>query len=139
MDVDLVVLTQSCDLEAAKVEVVLGASYQDWPTLREAEDKRGNSAVKGRAFREKLSQGDLPSLFLLNKFDGTPPLDWSVVDFRKPYVVPLSVLKETAGLLEARLRLVSPYREYLAQAFARYMMRVGLPVGPKAFLTEGAE
>jgi hypothetical protein len=33
----------------------------------------------------------------------------------------------------ARLRIVPPYREHLAQAFARYFMRVGLPSSLDAF------
>src|SRR5262249_39772943 len=35
------------------------------------------------------------------------------------------------------LRLHSPYREHLAQAFARYFMRVGLPHDARAFEKEG--
>ena len=33
----------------------------------------------------------------------------------------------------------SPYREHLAQAFARYFMRVGLPVDIPAFKSDKAE
>jgi len=32
-----------------------------------------------------------------------------------------------------RLRLLPPYREHLSQAFARFFMRVGLPVDIPAF------
>ncbi len=32
-----------------------------------------------------------------------------------------------SGLVGARVRLLSPYKEHLSQAFARYFMRVGLP------------
>jgi hypothetical protein len=39
--------------------------------------------------------------------------------------------------LGPRLRLRSPYREHLAQAFARYFMRVGLPHDARAFEKEG--
>jgi len=35
------------------------------------------------------------------------------------------------------LRMLSPYREHLAQGFARYFMRVGLPHDAKAFVAEG--
>jgi hypothetical protein len=36
-----------------------------------------------------------------------------------------------------RMVLPPPYREHLAQAFARYFMRVGLPHDAKAFEKEG--
>jgi len=138
VDVDLVVLSQSCDLEAKKIDVVLGAAYRDWHTLKTAELGRGNSYLGTESFRKKLVSGDIPGLFLLNRFDGALLLPWSIVDFRRPYVVPLSVMAEHAAQSGERLRMISPYREHLAQAFARYVMRVGLPIGPKAFVSEGA-
>ena len=52
-----------------------------------------------------------------------------VVDFHEVYSTPRdfmeSFLEQRAS---TRLRLVAPYREYLSQAFARFFMRVGLPV-----------
>ncbi|MBD5492017.1 MAG: hypothetical protein HDR16_07880 [Lachnospiraceae bacterium] len=38
------------------------------------------------------------------------------------------IAKEMAFKNGKRLRLCPPYREHLSQAFARYFMRVGLPV-----------
>lgn len=35
--------------------------------------------------------------------------------------------------------LPSPYREHLAQALARYFMRVGLPHDAQGFISEGAD
>lgn len=54
-----------------------------------------------------------------------PP--WSIVDFRSLFVRPRELVTAHARSVGSRLRLDSPYREHLAQAFARYVMRVGLP------------
>jgi hypothetical protein len=72
---DLVVMTQSCDLENEKVQDVLLAQLVAWNDAVRAEVERGNG-------------------------------------------------------------LRSPYREHLAQAFARYFMRVGLPHDARAFEQE---
>jgi hypothetical protein len=49
-----------------------------------------------------------------------------VVDFRRVFSLPFGFLRDAANLLH--LRLLPPYREHLSQSFARYFMRVGLPV-----------
>jgi hypothetical protein len=51
-----------------------------------------------------------------------------VVDFRQLFSLPLAFVRKRAALAGPRLRLLPPYREHLAQAFARYFMRVGLPI-----------
>ena len=50
-----------------------------------------------------------------------------VVDFRRVYSLPLTFVRERAARTGERLRLLSPHREHLSQAFARYFMRVGRP------------
>lgn len=55
----------------------------------------------------------------------------------KIFVLPKPVVEAVARSAGPRLRLRSPYREYIAQAFARYFMRVGLPLDANAFETEG--
>jgi hypothetical protein len=54
--------------------------------------------------------------------------DVSVVDFRRVYSLPLDYFREFAARAGDRVRLLPPYREHIAQAFARFFMRVGLPV-----------
>jgi len=49
-----------------------------------------------------------------------------LVDFRRTWSLPLEYLQQRAHKLH--LRLLPPYREHLSQGFARYFMRVGLPV-----------
>jgi len=52
-----------------------------------------------------------------------------IVDFHDVFTVPREFLESLLGVRgRDRPRLLSPYREHLSQAFARYFMRVGLPV-----------
>jgi hypothetical protein len=60
-----------------------------------------------------------------------------VVDFHRVFVLLKPVVEAVARSAGLRLRLRPPYREYLAQAFARYFMRVGLPLDANAFESEG--
>lgn len=134
---DLVVMTQSCDLENDKIEDVLLARVVHWQEVVRIEVQRGNEAVRSSKFRKLLVDGNVPGLSLLHKRDQPPALPWSVVDFRKLFTLPIRFAKQFAASSGPRLRLCSPYREHLAQAFARYFMRVGLPHDAKAFEKEG--
>lgn len=42
--------------------------------------------------------------------------------------IPMQLAKEIAKQNSPRLRLCPPYREHLSQSFARFFMRVGLPI-----------
>jgi len=54
--------------------------------------------------------------------------DFRVVDFRRVHSLPLDFVRNMAIQSGDRIRLLPPYREHLSQAFARFFMRVGLPV-----------
>jgi hypothetical protein len=80
--------------------------------------------------RDRWSRGpDHAGRFVLNSssIEGHA-IEHRVVDFHIIYTVPRDFLE---SLLQhrgkPRLRLVSPYREHVSQAFARFFMRVGLP------------
>ncbi|HWG45186.1 MAG TPA: hypothetical protein VN688_20650 [Gemmataceae bacterium] len=135
--VDLIILTQSCDLANNKVAEVLLARVVAWPDVVRDEVRRGNEAIKSSRFRKQLVEGSVPALSLLHKRASEPRLDWSVVAFQRLSTLPKIFLGEFAATLGPRLRLRSPYREHLAQAFARYFMRVGLPHDARAFEKEG--
>lgn len=52
-----------------------------------------------------------------------------VVDFREIFTLPRTFIESLVSQRTTpRLRLLPPYREHLSQAFARFFMRVGLPV-----------
>jgi hypothetical protein len=132
---DLVVMTQSCDLENDKVEDILFSQVIDWQTVLRPTPK--DSHLRSTKFRRVLIDGNVPGLSLLHKREQAPQLPWSIVDFHKLFSLPKGFVKKVAAKAGPRLRLRSPYREHLAQGFARYFMRVGLPHDASAFEHEG--
>lgn len=121
---DVVVISQSCDLvkEREKLtEVLLCAVW-----YRSELTTGYVSTPKGL---EDARKGNLPGMHLLAPCDLTGlEREVRIVDFRRLYTLPLEFLRKRAGDEGRRLRLQPPYREHLSQAFARYFMRVGLPV-----------
>jgi hypothetical protein len=123
-DRDVVVMSQTCDIVAGREKVKevmlcpvwkrseLTAGYLATPRGME-EARRGNVA----GFHV-LAGCSLP------RFDR----DVRIVDFRRVYALPLGFIRRQAEDAEERLRLLPPYREHLAQALARFFMRIGLPV-----------
>jgi len=124
IEYDVIVMSQSCDLVQKKLELVLVCPI--WK-LNEFENK--NPSYKSPKIKESLRRGYLPGYHLLNKckIDGFETR-YLVVDFRSVYSVTFDFLVELAQKRNKRLRLLPPYREHLSQAFARFFMRVGLPV-----------
>lgn len=129
----LVVLSQSCDLENDKITEVLLAVVVDYRLLATRE-ATSNPAIRGSKWRKAAVNGDLPAYSVLPETHGPPPLDWSLIDFHHLFTLPKEYLQDFALACGDRLRLVPPYREHLAQAFARYFMRVGLPAPLDGFL-----
>jgi len=120
---DLIVVTQSCDLEQGKVRLVAACPIYpiaDFEAVNPAFTKKGrwNEVLKGRI--EGLHLLASPA----NPEDNRGAL---VVDFREIYSLPLAYLSSRTGQLGQRWRLRSPYLEHFSQAFARFFMRVGLP------------
>jgi len=134
---NLIILSQSCDLENDKIEDVLLAQVVAWPEIVQAEVAKGNEVIKSTKFREKLVNGEVPGMSLLHKYTGELTLEWSVVDFHRLYTMPKHFILKQLTNIGPRLRLIPPYREHLAQGFARYFMRVGLPHDARTFINEG--
>lgn len=124
IEYDVVILSQSCDLIQKKIDLVLVCPI--WP-LKEFE--KNSDFFKSKNGKEALRQGNVPGYHLLNKCEiDNYKNDFLVVDFRSVYSVPFDFIIELLKKKGNRLRLLSPYREHLAQAFARFFMRVGLPI-----------
>lgn len=117
-------MSQSCDLVQKKIDLVLVCPI--WP-LSEMEKK--NDFFKKREGKETLREGNMPGYHLLNKcgIEGINR-EYMVVDFRNTYSLPFGLTNDIAKKQDKRLRLLPPYREHLSQAYARFFMRVGLPV-----------
>jgi hypothetical protein len=122
---NVIVMSQSCDLVSKKIDLVLVCPYH---SLDEIEDPR----LKHPKEKERLRKGYFVGYHLLNKCDiGEFETDYLIVDFRNVYGVPFAYLDQSK---ERILRLLPPYREHLSQNFARFFMRVGLPVDIPSFV-----
>jgi len=123
-DRDIIVMSQSCDLVEGREKV---SQIVVCPLWLVAEFTDGHlSTLKGR---EEVRRGYLPSYHMradceLRDFQR----GIRIVDFRELFSLPLGYARKRAGLSDQRLRLLPPYREHLAQAFARYFMQIGLPL-----------
>lgn len=129
-DRDVLVLSQSCDLAEGKVDSVLVGGLQEWMGIPAV---RGWGAKERRKQQAKVRRRETAHLALLVEHSSDPHLPWSVVDFRSLFTLPYTYLAERADAMGTRLRLVPPYREEIAQAFARYFMRVARPHEPSNF------
>jgi len=117
-----IVLSQSCDIRHVKVDSIILC-----PIWALASCGAFNNPKDTRP-REELRQGKYYAYHLLNKLEtSTLPSDFYLVDFHFIYSVSKVFLMETLKG-KMRKRLLPPYREHLSQSFARYFMRVGLPI-----------
>ena len=136
---DCIVMSQACDLEHGHVrDVILCPTYTLseyrplWHNAMEA--KRQNPTEKNWArFLDDISNGTKWNLAMINSYN--PPTDTvlrteiRLGDFHEILSLPRVFLETwTMRAGTPRLRLLPPYREHLSQAFARYFMRVGLPL-----------
>jgi len=120
---DLVVLTQACDLAHDKTEYVVCCPVFPHSHIDEEYAGRSKKYINGQ--KDKILQGTCPGYAMIAAHDGEPPRPISVVSFRHVFSIPKSFLQAVA---ESRhLRLLPPYREHISQGFARFFMRVGLP------------
>ena len=133
---DVVVMTQACDLEYEKVENVIlcpHISLDDyWIVWRDNMQRTGQTPTKKAWSRHcnDICDGFMWHFTMLNdsRIDESN-IGIRIVFFNEVYTVPRSFLE---SLLKqrghSRFRLLPPYREHLSQAFARFFMRVGLPI-----------
>lgn len=121
---DVVVMSQSCDLLYDKIGLVLLCPFWEITDFEQRNDK-----FKDKTLKESLRRGNLPRYHLLNKCDMESfKYDYLIVDFSNVFSSHIEFLNDFVIKQGKRLRLLPPYREHLSQAFARFFMRVGLPV-----------
>ena len=124
----LAVMTQACDLQHGKIDTVVLCPVWSLDEIEARDAKLGEMNSKARKKHwEKLRKGEMAAYHMLAEWPdlGLPVL---VVDFHRLYTAPKEYLSAIANAAGQRPRLLPPYREHLSQAFARYFMRVGLPV-----------
>lgn len=126
---DVIVMTQSCDIPKPALDHLILCPVRE---LDQAARDHPEFASPGG--KESLRQGRVMAFSLLNKCD-IPEFkrDFMVVQFERVIERPKSSIQEFVSTHDMRLRLLPPYREHLAQAFARFFMRVGFPVDIPAF------
>ena len=113
--INAVILTQSCDLKNDKTDTVILC-----PIWNQEEAKFG----KGRM--NEIRRGSHFGSHLLNCCEAQK-IPFTVVEFSRLFMAKRSAVTEFVSNDRSRPRLLSPYKEHLSQAFARYFMRVGLP------------
>lgn len=121
-----VVLSQSCDLEQEKIDIVLVCPLYALDIFLEMVPESDRTGKGREKLLKSLKQGNIPGYHVLNR-DTELLGQFQVVDFKNVYGVNLQFLKILTSKIDNRLRLLPPYREHLSQAFARFFMRVGLP------------
>lgn len=126
---DVIVMSQSCDLAHQKITSVILCPL--WK-INEIEKNLGDSPAEIRKSKEEIRKGIRPSLHMIGE-DEKSDMEISVVEFTRIFTTPKAVLTSFAKACGSRVRLLPPYREHLSQSFARYFMRVGLPVDIPGF------
>lgn len=121
---DVVIISQSCDMMMGreKLHDVLLC-----PVGRRSELTSGHLASdKGM---EDARRGNLPAYHVLAASTlANLEREVSIVHFGSACSLPLAFVRRLAVARGHRLRWLPPYREHLSQAFARFFMRVGLPI-----------
>jgi len=135
IQIDTVVMTQACDLEQGRIRyVILCPHYalEDYRIQWEyaLRERMQNPTQKSwQAFVEDVRQGRIWNLSMLNAYkDNSFEMGIRIVDFHEVFSLPRNFLESWLLHQSKRLRLQPPYREHLSQAFARFFMRVGLPI-----------
>jgi hypothetical protein len=121
---DVIIISQTCDLVPGREKITEVLLCSAWSR---SELTSGHLAT-ARGL-EDARRGNLPGYQLLAPCDLSGfARELRIVDFRRVYSLPLAYIRQRAAMAGDRLRLLPPYREHLSQAFARFFMRVGLPV-----------
>lgn len=137
-ELDIVIVSQSCDL-VARQKLDMGQVLL-CPVWRISEAANVNPFLESAFGKEQCRRGNLPGYHMI---DGCSDSRWrrevSVISFRDVWGLPLAFVRKVAAASARRARLRPPYKEHLAQAFARYFMRVGLPTPIEPFRSPRAE
>jgi hypothetical protein len=133
---DVIVMTQACDLANDKVLNVIvcpHVSLKDYQRdyAKDLETKQQQFKDKNwRSHCNQIVNGRLWNLSMLNSSDvAEVQFDHRVVYLHDVYSIPRTFLEAfIKNQAKPKVFLRPPYREYLSQAFARFFMRVGLPM-----------
>lgn len=100
--------------------------------FEELQTKQGKSAGKINSAIAGIIKGQQNAYHIINNYKSNDFVqDYYIINFKDIFSVPVDLARTIACQNGKRLRLCPPYREHLSQAFARYFMRVGLPINIK--------
>lgn len=117
----VLVVTQACDVVQSKADLVVVA------TVYPATQLVDQGTLKAAAIRDQVRRGQVFGWYYLPAAPDPIPLAESIVNFRDLHTVPRALLETLAADGKRVGRLLTPYREHLAQHFAVTYMRVALP------------
>ncbi len=119
----LILMTQTCD-------IVDGISHLIFcPVWSQAQLAEGMPTFNKPATLGNLKKGYMVGFYPINKSEiASFQRPWRIVQFQRIIELERDSVQNNPQLLLPRLRLLPPYRESIAQAFAKFFMRVGLPI-----------
>jgi hypothetical protein len=117
----VIILTQACDLANSKAARVVVA------VVHEAADVVQEGRVKEKVIRDHVRKGQVYGWYFLPADPTRPGFLESLVDLRDLHTVPMALLEGLQAQGKHVGRLVTPYREHLAQHFSVTYSRIGLP------------
>lgn len=120
---DVIILTQSCDLSNMKTPWI-----QVTPVIKLSTMQENFEIFKHKKNLETIRRGYQHNYHMINKCEISGyEREICILDFRNIFTLPYQYILDIANQEKPRKRLNSPYKEHLAQAYAKFFMRVGLP------------
>lgn len=114
----IIVLTQACDLAQSKADRINVAVIYD------AQELVAQGVLKPALIRDQIRTHRVYGWYFLPM---GPELPESLVDLRDLHTLPRSLLEGLVAKGQRVARLLTPYREHLAQHFATTFARIALP------------
>ena len=127
--IDGIVLTQACDIANKKVDNIIMCSITSKEIFEKELTKAGKSPKEIKKSLDSIIKGQQNAYHIINNYKTEDfQQDYYIINFKDIFSIPVDLAEDIALKSGKRLRLCPPYREHLSQAFARYFMRVGLPI-----------
>lgn len=127
--IDGIVLTQACDIANNKVENIILCAITSKSEFEKLQRDKGKNEKEIKKSIDGIIKGQQNAYHIINNYKSEEfSQDYYIINFKDIFSVPVDVARAIAKKNGKRLRLCPPYREHLSQAFARYFMRVGLPI-----------
>ncbi|HYT36931.1 MAG TPA: hypothetical protein VEL49_07075 [Ktedonobacteraceae bacterium] len=125
---DLVIVSQSCVLENGKIDFVHLCPRLSYSQFVAIARNLGHTDSTIFSNLNAIRLGRVNRYCMLEQCRLTNfSREIQIVDFGIDYFIPFEVMKRMAQSTREKVRLLSPYKEHLAQAFGYFHMRVALP------------